>query len=310
MAASEFHGRVMASELHIITVDATDELVADVVAELQHLERCWSRFIPTSDISRINTTAGGVLAVDDSTITLLASMIEGHRLTHGRFDPTVLPALIEHGYAASLVDASLVTTLPPHAAAPVSVSELVLDPAGGTVVVPPGLALDPGGIGKGLAADLAVATLRSRGAAGALVSIGGDLAMSGHGVTDLGWLVRVEHADPDDGILCTIAVEAGGVATSSTRSRRWVLDGAERHHQIDPRTGCPSTTDLVAVTVIGRAGWLAEVHATAALACGSGAVLRYMAEHHLSGLAIDTDGAVHLTPDLEGLELSDRVGVR
>jgi thiamine biosynthesis lipoprotein len=308
--ANEFHGRVMASELHIITVGASPAMIDDVVAELQHLERCWSRFIPTSDISRINTTAGGVLAVDDSTITLLASMIEGHRLTHGRFDPTVLPALIEQGYAASMVDPSLITTLPPSADAPVTVSELVLDPDGGTVVVPPGLALDPGGIGKGLAADLAVAALRTRGATGALVSIGGDMAMSGRAVTDDGWFVQVEHADPDDGILCTLAVEGGGVATSSTRSRRWVLDGHERHHQIDPRTGAPSTTDLVAVTVIGRAGWLAEVHATAAIACGSPSVLDYLADHGLSGLAIDTSGAIHLTPDLTGLRLNDRASAR
>jgi thiamine biosynthesis lipoprotein len=136
------------------------------------------------------------------------------------------------------------------------------------------------------------------------------MAMSGRAVTDDGWFVQVEHADPDDGILCTLAVEGGGVATSSTRSRRWVLDGHERHHQIDPRTGAPSTTDLVAVTVIGRAGWLAEVHATAAIACGSPSVLDYLADHGLSGLAIDTSGAIHLTPDLTGLRLNDRASAR
>ncbi|MBI4932843.1 MAG: FAD:protein FMN transferase [Actinobacteria bacterium] len=310
MAASEFRGRVMASELHIITLGATPAMVADAVAGLEHLERCWSRFIPTSDISRINATAGGVLAVDDSTITLLASMIEGHRVTEGRFDPTVLPSLIEQGYAASISDPSLVTVLPADDSPTASVAQLVLDPDGGTVAVPPGLALDPGGIGKGLAADLAVAMLRSRGASGALVSIGGDLAMSGSAVIDDGWLVKVEHADPLDGVLCTLALDGGGVATSSTRSRRWVLDDSERHHQIDPRTGRPSTTDLAAVTVIGRSGWLAEVHATAAIACGSTSVMRYLSDHGLSGVAIDDRGAVHLTPDLEGVTLNEQVGAR
>jgi FAD:protein FMN transferase len=296
----------MASDLHIITVGATPAMVADAVAQLEHLERCWSRFIPTSDVSRINTTTGGVLAVDDSTITLLAMMIEGHRVTDGRYDPTVLPALIEQGYAVSRVDPSRVTTIASHTDAPASIDELLLDAEGGTVVVPSGMALDPGGIGKGLAADLAVATLRANGAHGALVSIGGDLAMSGQPVTDEGWLVQVEHADPSEGILCTIAVDAGGVATSSTRSRRWVLDGRERHHQIDPGTGQPSATNLVAVTVIGRSGWLAEVHATAAIACGSTSVLHYLADHGLSGLAIDAAGTILVTPDLEHLELHTR----
>jgi thiamine biosynthesis lipoprotein len=300
----------MASELHIITEGATLAMVADVVAHLEHLERCWSRFIPNSDISRINTTRIGGLAVDDSTITLLASMIEGHQITGGRYDPTVLPALVEQGYATSLEDPSRVTVLAQHDVAPSPVDALELDPTAGMVKVPPGLALDPGGIGKGLAADLAVARLMAFGAQGALVSIGGDLAMSGHPVTDAGWLVRVEHAEAADGLLCTLAVSEGGVATSSTRSRRWTLDGVERHHQIDPATGRPSTTDLAAVTVIARSGWLAEVHATAAMACGSAGVLQYLADHGLSGIAIGRDGRILVSPDLADVEMQPAGGAR
>jgi FAD:protein FMN transferase len=300
----------MASELHIITEGATSAMVADVVAHLEHLERCWSRFIPNSDISRINTTRVGGLAVDDSTITLLASMIEGHQITGGGYDPTVLPALVEQGYAVSLEDPSRVTILGQDDVPASKVDALELDPAAGMVIVPPGLALDPGGIGKGLAADLAVARLMALGAQGALVSIGGDLAMAGQAVTDVGWLVRVEQADPADGILCTLAVSEGGVATSSTRSRRWMLDGVERHHQIDPATGRPSTTDLAAVTVIARSGWLAEVHATAAMACGSVGVVQYLADHGLSGIAVERDGRILVSPDLADVEMQPAAGAR
>ena len=58
------------------------------------------------------------------------------------------------------------------------------------------------------------------------------------------------------------------MATSSTRSRRWIHDGAIRHHVIDPASGAMSDTDLAAVTVIARSGWLAEAHATAAILAG------------------------------------------
>ena len=277
---------------------------------LDHLERCWSRFIPTSDISRINTARFGRLAVDDSTMTLLAAMIEGHQLTDGRYDPSVLPALIEQGYAASRVDPSKRSALAEYDGPAVSPTLMELDPAAGMVAVPRGLALDPGGIGKGLAADLAVAQLLSRGARGALVSIGGDLAMSGVPVTDAGWLVEVEQPEPTDGLLCTLAVSGGGVATSSTRSRRWVLDGRERHHQIDPVTSQPSGTDLAAVTVIARCGWLAEIHATGAIACGSAGFLDYLALHGLDGIAVDAAGAVIVSPNLRDVEIDTRSGAR
>ena len=300
----------MASDLHILATDASPTQIDDVVAALDHLERCWSRFIPTSDISRINTMGGGRLAVDDSTITLLAAMVDGVQITEGRFDPTVLPALVTHGYATSRVDPSRSTLLSGHVSADASVSQLELDPVSGMVTVPEGLALDPGGIGKGLAADLAVARLIASGARGALVSIGGDLAMVGDPPDDAGWLVDVEHPEPTDGILCSLAVSGGGVATSSTRSRRWTLDGIERHHQIDPKTSMPSTTDLATVTIIARCGWLAEIHASAAIACRSTGVLEYIARHGLSGIAVTDAGTVLVSPDLADVEMKDRAGAR
>jgi thiamine biosynthesis lipoprotein len=300
----------MGSGLHIVAVEASAEIVADAVEMLEHLERCWSRFVPSSDISRINMARLGGLAVDDSTLTLLAAMVEGHRLTEGTFDPRILPALVEQGYAASRLDPSMRTDLPERSGPVPSLDQMELDPVAGMVSIPVGLVLDPGGIGKGLAGDLAVARLLDLGAKGALVSIGGDLAMGGVAVTDEGWRVEVERPDSIDDIVCTLAVSGGGVATSSTRSRRWMLDGRERHHQIDAATSLPSTTDLATVTVIARCGWHAEVHATAALAAGTAGVLGYLAAHHVEGIAIDLSGNVMVSPALSAVEINTKAGAR
>jgi FAD:protein FMN transferase len=309
----------MASRLHVIVVDdagsvagCLDTALRNVVSFIEHLERCWSRFIPSSDVSRINQLgpAGGTIGVDPSTVTLLATMIEGHEMTAGRFDPSVLRAVIAEGYETSYVDPRQVSAV--FAAAPTrqgSLWELELDPSANTVTVPGGLVIDPGGVGKGLAADLAVARLLEAGVTGAMVEIGGDLAMAGTSVDPAGWLVDVEHPNPADGLVCSLAVSGGGVATSSVRSRRWVLDGVERHHQIDPRTTRCSSTDLDAVTVIAPSGWLAEVHATAALAVGSADTIAYLDGHGLSGIAIGGTGTgdrVWTTNDLAGIELRAR----
>lgn len=313
MAVVEHRGRVMASDLHVITVgDAArcDEAISAALAQLDHYERCWSRFIATSDISRINRSHGGGLAVDDATLTLLTVMANGHRLTNGRFDPTVLPALAASGYAASKLDPTAVSQFATVDGAAPSVTDVVLDVTAGMVHVPAGLTLDAGGIGKGLAADLIVAQLLHAGLDGALVSIGGDMAMAGISPDPAGWLVTVEQPDDHDSALCELAVSAGGVATSSTRSRRWHHDGAERHHHIDPATSQPSTTDLAAVTVIAGNGWMAEVHATAALSCGSAGVLAHLAAHGLSGIAVDLHGQVLRTPDLLDVALHSPAGAR
>ncbi len=309
MEVAERHGRVMGSRLHLITVvdapsapaGSLDRAMERTVRSLEHLERCWSRFIASSDISRLNALGadGGTIAVDPSTLTLLAAMIDGHQTTAGRFDPTVVRAVIAEGYTASRLDPTMVCSVASGPALTASLFDLALDHDAGTVSVPPGLALDPGGIGKGLAADLAVARLLGEGLDGAMVEIGGDLAMAGTSPDPQGWLVEVEHPDPDAGVLCTLAVSGGGIATSSVRSRRWTVDGVERHHQIDPRTDRCSTTDLTAVTVVAPTGWLAEVHATAALAAGSDGVIAHLDGHGLSGLAValTSSGTLVLTTD-------------
>ena len=93
------------------------------------------------------------------------------------------------------------------------------------------------------------------------------------------------------------------MATSSTLSRRWTTDGESRHHVIDPATGAQSVTDIAAVTVIGRSGWSAEAHATAALLSGSAGAVGYLAQRHASGVVQTVAGEVLLTPDLQGLGL-------
>jgi len=293
----------MACELHVMTLGASDAALAAAIGLLDRLEGLWSRFLPGSDISRINLSGGFPTAVAPETIALLQTMHEAHRLTSGAFDPTVLRSLVAAGYGASRVDDTLHTRLHELVVSEGRFRDVVVDPLGELVTVPAGLAIDAGGIGKGLAADLAVAALLAGGAAGALVSIGGDLAMGGESPHPEGWVAEVEHADATNGVLGRFAVSGGGVATSSTVSRQWTVDGATRHHVIDPATGEQSHTDIAAVTVIARSGWSAEAHATAALLSGSVGAVPYLVQHGASGVVQTLSGDVMATPDLHGLGL-------
>lgn len=301
----------MASELQIVTIgddpastDATSEELVDL---LDHLEGCWSRFAPDTDVSRLNLAGGRPVLVDPATITLVATMIEAWRATDQRFDPTMLPALMAAGYRSSIDDPRRITILPTGTfrfddggADRPTLDDIEIDVDAAAIRLPVGLTIDAGGIGKGVAADLAVDLALRSGVDGALVSIGGDIAASGR-VDEAGWRVVIAHPDNDEEPVGTVAVTGGGVATSSTRSRRWSHEGVERHHLIDPWTGDVSNTDLASVTVIARSGWLAEAHATAAILAGSGSVIDHLDRHQLTGVAVTTDGEVLATHDVAEL---------
>ena len=299
MAVVEHRFRVMASETRVILVNPTSG--ADLWAEhrLRQLETMWSRFLSDSDISRLGANPGQWIEVSVETIALIRIMKQAAVVTAGAYDPTLVYEIIEAGYVASVEESSRIafTIDLPNLAH--TVGDVTIDTDGKRVKLPPRFALDPGGIGKGLAADIVVAELLGTGTSGALVSVGGDLAANGEPPTQDGWLVTIE--DPFDPSLaaCTVSLDRGGVSTSSTLSRRWRQGGSDRHHVLDPSTRRSSTTDLASVSVVASTGWLAEAHATAALLRGSAGVLAYLTSHGLEGLAVTSNGRYLATAALE-----------
>ncbi len=75
-------------------------------------------------------------------------------------------------------------------------------------------------------------------------------------------------------------------------ARRWRVNGIERHHLIDPRTGEPAATDLNLVSVIAGSAWTAEVLAKAVLIRGSEHPFDLVDGAEAHALVVDDDGRV------------------
>jgi thiamine biosynthesis lipoprotein len=242
---------------------------------IDHLERRWSRFLPHSDISRLNNGDGSAVHVDPATIELLQAMVDGWHATDGAFDPTLLVPLVGLGYAASWNDPSVVTSLRHASGPPGDLTMLSMDRTRNLASARPGVCLDAGGIGKGLAADMVVDYMIAAGARGASVSIGGDLAVKGVAPQDGGWLIGVADAVNADIETEQLTVIKGGVATSGTLLRSWRDDDGESiHHLLDPATREPirHEREIASATVVaGTAAW-AEVWTKALMVRGVAAL--------------------------------------
>jgi thiamine biosynthesis lipoprotein len=287
---------------------AADELAAlsrRGVERLADLEARWSRFRPDSEISRLNLAQGGAQLLSPATYALVERAVAAWRLTDGRFDPTVLPAVLQLGYDRSHEDLPPApppgwpaVDVPPDACGPAPGGGAVeLVPAIGAARLAAGVALDPGAIGRGFAADLIAGELVAAGADGVLVEIDGDVRASGRGPVAGAWLVEVEDPHRPGRPLARLAVQDGAVATSSTARRRWGRDGRSVHLVVDPRTGRPVDDGLASVTVLAGDAWLAEALSTAALVAGAEQVAGFLAERHATALVVRTDGTCeHVGP--------------
>jgi len=293
-AVRETRVRVMGSEAHLV-VAGDPALLHRARRRLEALEARWSRFVATSEVSRVNRHAGTPVAVSADTRLLFTRAIDAWRLTGGGFDPTVLGAMLRIGYDRSFDElARDDITAPPRASA-LRTGAAGIDVGATTVCIPRGVGFDPGGIGKGLAADLVVAEAIAAGATGVCVNVGGDLRVAGRPPTGTGWTVAVEHphaAAP----LAVLGIGEGAVATSTTLRRRWLIGGEPRHHLVDPWTGEPSTSDLTLVTVVAADAWQAEVLAKAELLRGSARLFDLVGGTGAEALAVTDDGRVIASP--------------
>ena len=294
--------RAMGTEVHLLWVgpDADGGLRAARVL-VESLDRRWSRFRPDSELSRLNAAAGRPVVLAPATFALVATAVDAWRLTHGRFDPTVLGAVVAAGYDRSfelVAPDGAAPTGDPGGAVP-GCAAIVLEPGTGLVRLPRGVGLDLGGIAKGHAADLVVAAMLDAGADGALANLGGDLRVAGVPPDPAGWLVGIDDPHDPGRDLGVLALADGAVTTSSRLRRRWRRGGRPAHHLIDPATGRPADGGVDAAVVVADRGVRAEILATAAMIAGPLEGADLLARTGATGLLVRPGGDVIRLPGLD-----------
>ncbi len=266
--------RVMGSPSEIL-IDGPMELVRLGFSRLRQLERTWSRFLPDSELNRLQAWRGDWLECSDDLVAALQWSLRMHAETRGLFDPSIRSSLEQLGYDrtfAEIVEHSNRPLDPPVTTPASGLDGLEL--SNNWARLTPGLSIDLGGIGKGLAADIVADELIAAGANSAYISLGGDIHASGEPVDDNGWRVPLLHPLTGEAV-DHHALFSGALVMSTVALRRWRRGDVEHHHIIDPRSGTPADTDLVAVAVAAQSAARGEALAKAAIIAGSieGAVL-------------------------------------
>jgi thiamine biosynthesis lipoprotein len=212
----------------------------------------------------LNGAAGSLVRVCPETVRLVSCALDGWRRTEGDFDPTLIDDLMSAGYDRTFAEVRANTTNSRSPAARatrarVSPDAIVIDAHGSNVALPHGTGFDPGGIGKGLAADIVAEEAIDAGARAVCVDVGGDIRIAHSGSRDVRWPIQIEGSGAPTDQKHAVALRNGGVATSSPSVRRWEIDGVEHHHLLDPRTGRSLETPIDLVTVIAGSAWQADV---------------------------------------------------
>ena len=259
--------------------------------ELDRIDRVASRFRADSEISKLHRDTNEVAVVSPDLLEVLVVALRVAEATDGAVDPTVGGALCRIGYDRDFSEiASGVTGRLP-APAPVPGWETIeVDTARRTVRVTAGTQIDLGATAKAWVADRVAGRVFSSLGCGVLVSLGGDVAVAGPpppGGFRVG-LGDVSGAEPVGG---TVAINAGGLATSGIAVRQWSIGGHRVHHIIDPSTGLPAEPVWRTVTVTAATCVDANAASTAAMVKGP-AALSWLESRHLPARLVAMDGTI------------------
>ena len=241
-----------------------------------------SRFEPGSELSRLNRDPRAEIPASSLLRRLVAAVITAGSRSGGLVDATLLEEIEHAGYGASLEGTEPPTLLRTELAAqeraparPKPAADwcaVGIDARAGTVIRPPGVRIDGGGIAKGMLADLVGEELAN--AKTYAVDCCGDIRLGG--TSGLSRRIRVD--DPF-GIesLHEFELSAGAVATSGITRRSWGESGVSLAHQIlDPASGRPAFTGIVQATALAPTALEAEILAKSALLSGPEGAIKWL----------------------------------
>lgn len=265
-------------------------IAAIAVAEVQRIERKYSRYRDDSVVAAINRAAGGApVTIDDETAALFAYADACFAQSAGRFD-------ITSGAYRGLWDFRGGRMARPSPDALAAVQALVgwtrVERAELTIRLPvQGMQIDLGGIGKEYAADRAATLMREAGARHGLVNLGGDVRAFGARPDGAPWRIGIRDPREAARVIAFVDIDDGAVATSGDATRHVEVEGRRLSHIIDARTGEP-VGEWRSISVVAPLATAAGSHATLAMLWRDEAEA-FLARAGLAWLGVDAEGALH-----------------
>jgi thiamine biosynthesis lipoprotein len=269
---------------------------------IREFELTYSRFIASSELSRVNASAGGAAAnisPDFEGMLDLCELVHSH--SKGVIDPTSLPLtqLWDRAEKSQILPSSVDLERALQA-----VGWGKIERSAGKVRLPhPGMSLDFGGFGKEYAVDRLIQIAGDFRISDILVDLGRDIATRGRPPDFSHWVLGVEDAALHDQVLARAALSGQAMASSGNYRRYRMILGQRHGHQIDPRSGETAATEIDAVTCIASSCLVAGLFSQAAFIFGTREALGLIeSQPGVEGL-IQTQGHLHRTQKFHHYEI-------
>lgn len=269
-----------------------------VFNEFDRIEQQMSRYIESSELSRINRLAfSEAVVVSPSLFSVLNSAMNISRLSQGAFDITFGSVGFFYDFRKKLKpsDDEIQEILEYS-----HYQNVVLDSDKQTIRFnKKGVLLDLGGIAKGYAVDQGVLILQKHGVTFAHLSAGGDMRLLGD-KRGTPWIIGVKNPRDESKQSIVLPLNDTAVSTSGDYERFFMDEKGERvHHILSPKTGKP-VKGVMSVTILANDAITSDGLSTAVFVLGAKEGLALINKlEGIDAILIDEFGKVHYSEGLK-----------
>jgi thiamine biosynthesis lipoprotein len=245
--AGKFHAMASACELLIDTAEETlaRHALHTAVQEAQRIEQKYSRYRDDSHIAYLVKNAGSPCPIDEETYRLLAFAQQLYALSDGMFDIT--SGVLRHAWrfdgTANIPSEQAIA----NCLARIGLHKVVLSST--ELLLPAGMELDLGGIGKEYAVDSIFNLIQALYPCAFVINLGGDLRTQGPRHDGRAWTVGIEDPTHLHQAAQAIEVTTCAIATSGNSKRFVQVNGVCYGHLLNPKTGWPMSSGVRCATV-------------------------------------------------------------
>lgn len=278
--------------------ESQSEAVDKVIDQcLRELENRISVRITDSEIAKCNRNyaAGGVYELPQDIMASLSQEMQIWKETDGAFSPCIRPLSvlwgIEDGSTEIPEEEQIREALSHTDAGKIELTDH------GIIFRENDMAIDFGAVGKGIACDEVMKELEENNVRGAVVSIGGSIAVYGDKGDGKAWHIGIQDPRGEDGdVFGVLKLKSGQVVSTSGDYEKYFEEKGRRyHHILDPSTGYPAHSGLISVTVISDNGFLSDALSTACFVLGLERGMDYAEEKGVQAVFVTSDKSVYVT---------------
>ena len=248
---------------YTIIYDSSENFQDEFDQIFDNINRSMSTYIPNSIISEVNRNRTTKIDTQFKTVFEASKIV--YKQTNGRFDPTIGAVVNAWDFGPEGKIEQLDSLKIKMLMQSVGLDQVSIE--GFEITKPKATKIDFNAIAKGYGVDRIGQFLKSKKVANFLVEIGGEIVCYGlNSIKNTPWNIGVQNPNIESAIpyIDTVVLKNEAMATSGTY-RKYKIDehGRRYTHIIDTKTGYPSKTNILSVSVIAKNCMIADACATA-----------------------------------------------